>query len=166
MAPALRFLQTTARPKPVVLFGILSPAGSRRAAATTGLGQRRCPIDILAEKEHGGMQDVLPIGAGVVFRNLRFLLEDLIDRLWNVEGIPLPLDRDVLVDHSRDRLRRRGGTFRHIRCRRTGFFRNFVLMNRNCSTCFPNGDKRMDSVMSGTINILSDNRTTNLLAAD
>ena len=30
----LRFLQTTTRPEPVVLFGILSPAGSRRAAAT------------------------------------------------------------------------------------------------------------------------------------
>ena len=71
------------------------------------------------------MQDMLSAGGGVVFRNFRFLLENLIDRLRNVEGIPLPLDRDVLMDHSRDRLRRRGRTFRHIHCHRTGFFRLF-----------------------------------------
>ena len=119
----LSFLQTTARPQPFVLFGILAPAITRRAAATAGLGQRRGPVDVFAEKKHGGMQNMLLVGVGIVFRNLRLFLEELIDRLRNVEGLSLPLDRDVMMDHSRDRLRRRGGTFRLIHCRRAGFLR-------------------------------------------
>ena len=43
------------------------------------------------------MQDVLPVGVGIVFRNLRLFPEDLINRSRNVEGIPLPLDRDILM---------------------------------------------------------------------
>ena len=58
-----RFLQTTAHPHPVVLFGIIPPASSRRAAAATGLGQGCSAIDISQKEEYGSMLDLFQGGA-------------------------------------------------------------------------------------------------------
>ena len=88
----------------VVLVGLLlAPvvgSGAARTAAVVGDG--RGPVDVSGEKKHGRLNDMMRLRIGRVLRNGRILLEEIVHRFGNLDGILPVSDGDRLADIDRD----------------------------------------------------------------
>ena len=87
----------------VLIILLLAPvvgSGAARTAAVVGDG--RGPVDVSGEKKHGRLNDMMRLRIGRVLRNGRILLEEIVHRFGNLDGILPVSDGDRLADIDRD----------------------------------------------------------------
>ena len=87
----------------VVLVGLLlAPVvGSGAARTAAVVGDSRGAVDVSGEQEHGSLEDVFRLRPQRILRNNRILLEVIVHRFGNLDGVfPVP-DGDRLPDLGR-----------------------------------------------------------------